>query len=73
MIEFIRKRLAYEWKNIYRTLTHIDINNIGSISLNEFSNAVSKNRVYITKEELKKLHSMFGVDGTDYINYNQLS
>jgi len=73
LLDFIKKRLAYEWKNIYRTLAQIDLNNSGSVTINEFSNAVSKNRTYMTKEELKKLQAQFGSEGSDLINYNLLS
>lgn len=54
-LDIIKQRLAYEWKNIFRTLTQIDIDNSGSVSSSEFQNAVSKNRVYMTREEFKKL------------------
>lgn len=72
-LDIIKQRLAYEWKNIFRTLTQIDIDNSGSVSSAEFQSAVSKNRVYMTREEFKKLQSIFGEDDPDRINYNSLS
>jgi len=54
-LDFIKQRLAYEWKNIFRTLTNIDLGSKGSVGLSEFATAVTKNRVYMTREELKKI------------------
>jgi len=35
-LEIIKQRLAYEWKNIYRALASIDINNSGCVTGSEF-------------------------------------
>lgn len=72
-LDIVKQRLAYEWKNIYRTLTSIDMNNNGKVSSHEFQAAVSKNRVYMTREEFKKIQTLFGEDSGEVINYNQLS
>jgi hypothetical protein len=60
---FVKQKLAYEWKNIYRTLTQIDINSNGIVPFTEFQNAVAKNGVYLTREDFKNISSMFGEDG----------
>lgn len=35
-LDIVKQRLAYEWKNIYRTLNSIDINSEGKVSSQEF-------------------------------------
>ena len=36
------QKLAYEWKNIYRMLSQIDINNTGQISVIDFEKSCIK-------------------------------
>ncbi len=54
-LDFIKQRLAYEWKNIYRSLAQVDIEGKGKVATSDFQASVSKNRVYMTREEFKKL------------------
>lgn len=48
-------KLGYEWKNIYRTLTLLDPENLHVVTMNEFSHACDKHKVSILKQELQKL------------------
>ena len=69
-LDFIKQRLAYEWKNIYRTLASIDIEGKGKVSTSEFQVSVTKNRVYMTREEFKKIQTLFGEENGKVINYS---
>lgn len=42
-------KLGYEWKNIYRTLTTLDPENLCVVTMNEFSQACDKHKVSILK------------------------
>ena len=66
----IKQKLAYEWKNIYRTLASIDIEGKGKVSTSEFQVSVTKNRVYMTREEFKKIQTLFGEENGEVINYS---
>jgi hypothetical protein len=35
-LDIVKQRLVYEWKNIYRTLSSIDIDSFGKVSAHEF-------------------------------------
>jgi hypothetical protein len=78
-------KLGYEWKNVYRILTHQDETNSGICSLKFFDSLCQKHNISLTKNDLKKLMQMFGEldqnntnkDGSSYdlqqINFRKLS
>ena len=73
-IEMVKQRLIYEWKNIYRILIQIDATGSGLVSQSEFLNAVQKARVYVTREELRKLTERFRDPANpDKVQYEELS
>ena len=54
-VDNLGKKMAYEWKNIYRGLSQADPNKSGKVTQNEFNNVVSKYGVYLTKEDIQKI------------------
>lgn len=72
-MEILKQRLAYEWKNIYRSLTAIDMDNKGKVGISEFQGILSKNRVYMTREDLKRITALFSEDYGESLNYVAMS
>lgn len=48
-------KLAYEWKNIYRHLTQIDIEGFGVVKQQDFQTCCEKVKVSIVPLEMKQL------------------
>mmetsp|Transcript_23665 Transcript_23665/g.23377 ORF Transcript_23665/g.23377 Transcript_23665/m.23377 type:complete len:146 (+) Transcript_23665:866-1303(+) len=65
----VKNKLAYEWKNIYRALL-AQSSGLGGmlkgteernkVSLGVFAKVAHTNRVFLSKEELKKLQILYG-------------
>lgn len=53
------QKLAYEWKNIYRTLQGIDSENSGYVTLFDFETGCEKSKVTITQNDIIRLYKMF--------------
>jgi hypothetical protein len=51
----LQTKLAYEWKNIYRSLAHMDLDCTDLVDLKDFDQICQKFKVNCTKEELKKI------------------
>lgn len=51
----LRKKLSYEWKNIYRSLLQSDVLQKGSISTQKFNQVCVSNNVILSKEEIRRL------------------
>lgn len=51
----LQAKLAYEWKNIYRNLAHMDTDCTDLVELKDFDQICQKFKVNCTKEELKKI------------------
>ena len=49
------------------------MDNKGKVSLGEFQGILLKNRVYMTREDLKKIAGLFSEDGGESINYVSMS
>jgi len=85
--KLISGKLGYEWKNIYRTLTHVDDQNTGLIELREFDDICYRFKARLTKLELTMLKKQFCENSDmktindnqtmtqekDLINYKKLS
>jgi hypothetical protein len=76
--EDVKTKLGYEWKNVYRALASADIYRKGSVPLGTFNKIISQHRVYLQKEEIKKLEQLYCVNGEnpliteiDYIKLSQ--
>ena len=50
----IKSKLAYEWKNIYRSLAQVECDD-GTIKAKDLQNVCNKFQVNLTKEESKKI------------------
>ena len=70
-IDNLSQKLAYEWKNIYRSLAQADLNKSGKVTVKEFNNIVNKIGVNLTKEETGKAVRMFSQG--DLIDYFSMS
>jgi Ca2+-binding EF-hand superfamily protein len=55
----IRMKLQYEWKNIYRSLSSTDTNDVGMVSRKQFDDILQNYGVFISNEELKMLVERF--------------
>jgi hypothetical protein len=60
LLEDLKNKLAYEWKNIYRGLAQADVEKRGTVSLHSFNKVAFTHRVYLSKEELKRIELLFG-------------
>lgn len=56
----IRSKLAYEWKNIYRGVSQLDTSQKGLININAFNKIVHQFKVYLSREELRKIELAYG-------------
>mmetsp|Transcript_12643 Transcript_12643/g.12456 ORF Transcript_12643/g.12456 Transcript_12643/m.12456 type:complete len:82 (+) Transcript_12643:2016-2261(+) len=68
----IQKKLAYEWKNIFRGLNLQDSGNSGVINRKEFERTVHQNGIFLSKEDLQILYNKFASGPSD-INYQRVS
>ncbi len=53
--EDVKIKLAYEWKNIFRALVQADVEKKGTITIGTFNKIIHQNKVYLSREELRKL------------------
>ena len=53
--EALRKKLSYEWKNIYRSLLQHDVLQKGSISVQKFNQVCVNHGMILSKEEIRRL------------------
>jgi len=67
----LKQKLEYEWKNIFRSLSSIDINSSGFVTKKEFTTCIEKNGVYLTRDELAKLIKAYSHNGE--VNYVKIS
>lgn len=76
--KLVQRKLAYEWKNIYRNLVSSDTEDSGCITLKEFDDVCLKFKVSFNKQELGWIRKMFADElaetgRQDLINYRRLS
>lgn len=69
--QILRHKLSYEWKNIYRSLNAIDLNSSGIVTKKEFESCVHKHGVYLSRDELTRIHKRFSQNGD--VNYYRVS
>ena len=48
-------KLGYEWKNVYRALAQSDVDRKGTVSIGTFNKVIHQNKVYLSREELRKI------------------
>jgi hypothetical protein len=53
--EDVKVKLAYEWKNIYRAILQADFEKKGTISIGTFNKIIHQHKVYLSREELRKI------------------
>ena len=51
----LAQKLAYEWKNVYRTLSNCDPANLGITKIQQFQKACGKCAVELDRKDLVKL------------------
>jgi transposase-like protein len=67
----IKQKLAYEWRNIYRSLNSIDLNSSGYVTRKEFVNSLHQNGVFMTRDEISNLLRKYSNKGD--VNYVLIS
>jgi hypothetical protein len=76
IIQNLKTKLAYVWKNIYRSLFLEEEPPRGSgvIQFKRFESVLSKHRVFLSREELSNIMKLFEEKGLgDSINYCKMS
>lgn len=58
--EDVKTKLAYEWKNLYRALAQSDIERKGTVPLSTFNKIIHQHKVYLSREELRKIEQLYG-------------
>ena len=58
--EDVKVKLAYEWKNVYRSLAQADTERKGSVPISTFNKVIHQHKVYLSREELRKLEQLYG-------------
>jgi len=53
LLKGLSNRLAYEWKNVYRSLVQNDYDHSGLVSLNRLQQILQEHKVFITNEDSK--------------------
>jgi hypothetical protein len=51
----VKVKLAYEWKNVFRGVTIADTEGKGSINIDTFNKIIHQHKVFLSREELKKI------------------
>jgi len=69
--DVLKLKLGYEWKNIFRSLSSIDINSSGFVTKKEFTTCLEKNGVNLTRDEHVKLIKKYSQNGE--VNYVRIS
>lgn len=72
----LKCRLLYEWKNVFRALTLFDINQTGWVTKEQFAKTISRCKVFLSREDYKKIHECYSVDSGIYagkINYHKIT
>ena len=54
--------MAYEWKNVYRAVVAADFEGRGVINMSSFNKIIHQNKVYLSREELRKVETGFGCE-----------
>lgn len=66
-MEDIKTKLAYEWKNVFRALTQTDSERKGIININTFNKIIHQFKVYLSREELRKIEMVYGTDKSNVL------
>ena len=77
----IQSKLAYEWKNIYRSLMQLACEREtdkrkGDVTISEFNKSCLRHNVNFTREELNNVRKIFGYGvehGDDFVDFERLS
>jgi len=69
----IKQKLAYEWKNVFRALTQFDNEKTGIAALATFIKVLHQQKVFLSREELRKLETLFPGTGEGFLDYLKLS
>ena len=78
MEESIKNKLSYEWKNLYRQLNSLDVQEKGAVTKKQFEDALRTTGVFLSNEDIKYLQDNFGGTYQDsnnkgLINYDKVS
>ncbi|CDW82631.1 px domain containing protein [Stylonychia lemnae] len=76
--EDVKVKLAYEWKNVYRSLAQADSLRKGTVPIGTFNKIIHQHKVYLSREELRKIESLYGASNSnpllqeiDYVKISQ--
>lgn len=70
----LKAKLKYEWKGIYRHLSNIEKAGSGLVTLQDFTQALTKFGAYLSRDDLNRIVRLYSADAkSGVINFNQLS
>jgi Ca2+-binding EF-hand superfamily protein len=70
----LKAKLKYEWKGIYRHLSNLEKGGRGLVTLQEFTQALTKFGAYLSRDDLNRISRLYSADAkSGLINFNQLS
>ncbi len=74
----MKNKLAYEWKNVYRSLVQADTERKGSVAIGTFNKVIHQHKVYLSREELRKIEQLYSnnisnplISEIDYVKISQ--
>lgn len=73
----IKAKVGYEWKAIYKYLSRMDIDQLGTVNKQEFKEACSQSGVGLSNDEVKRISLLFAPasqansDSIDYIRMSR--
>ncbi len=60
VLDQIRNKLSYEWKNVYRQLNSSDVADTGKINKKQLEDALRKTGVFLSNEDIRNIQEKFG-------------
>jgi Ca2+-binding EF-hand superfamily protein len=63
--EELKTKLAYDWKTVFRAIVQFDSEQKGTISTADFNRIIHQHKIYLSKEELRKIEGQFKTDSSN--------
>ena len=51
----LKDKLKYEWKHIYRKVNANDVDELGTVTLTDFTKALDQTNTFLSREDMKTI------------------
>jgi hypothetical protein len=73
VLTLIKNKFARAGESILSAFKMADINRDGTLSFDEFASVCSKQKIYVSTDQLKKVYKLIDSDASDTVSYKELT